>query len=307
MPFCMTSYFVKSISRIASKLVTLQVRISLNRRRGKKAFLSVSGGLTLEAALVLTLFIFASVTLMLPMKILNTQRKIQAALECVGEDFSKYTYLQEQLDTGLEALVSGAGDFAKEFCHYLGAGIAESYIEAQVMEHADTSMIQQVTMKRSEFLTDGAWFDLILDYEIQMPFSVLGLHAVSCTARCRRRAWIGLAGKNEIGEIGASGEQMVYVGKHATRYHLDRYCHYLANNLTAVSFDEVDKLRNQSGGKYSACAVCASLSGSGSTVYIMLEGKSYHASRVCRAIISYVRMVPLSEVEHLGACSYCGK
>lgn len=308
MPFCMTNRFGISISIIASKLVTLQVRISLNRRRDKKAYLSVSGGLTLEASLVLTLFIFASVTLLLPMQILNTERKIQAALECAGEDFSKYAYLQKYLDTGLEMFVPGAGDFAKEFCQYLERGIAENYIEARVMEYADTSMIQQVTMKRSEFLTDGAWFDLILDYEIRMPFSVLGLNAVSCTARCRRRAWIGMEGKHAIGEGGAeTEEQMVYVGKHATRYHLNRYCHYLANNLTAVSFDEVKHLRNQSGGKYYACSVCASLSGTGSTVYIMPEGKNYHASKTCRAIISYVRMVPLFEVEHLGACSYCGK
>lgn len=314
MPFSMMEFYRKSISFTVLKLVTLQVRIPLNYRKkilgnchGRKAFLSVSGSLTLEAALVLTLLIFSSTVLILPMRILNTERKIQAALESVGEDFSMYAYLQKNLKDGLDDLVPGASEWAKDFCHQLETGIAETYIESKVMEHADTNVIQQVTMKQSEFLEDGEWFDLILNYEIRMPFPVLGLDAVSCTARCRRRAWIGKTGKDGEAEAGTENvEEMVYVGKNPTRYHRKRSCHYLANDLTAVSFEEVGSMRNQSGGKYYACAVCASGCGEGSTVYIMPSGSSYHGSRTCTAIIAYVRMVPLSEVAHLGACSYCG-
>lgn len=316
MPFCMGLIDKKTfISLFALKLVTLQVRIlrnycrcSLHRCHDRKAFLSVPGGLTLEASLVLSLLIFASVTLLLPMRILNTERKLQAALECVGEDFSKYAYLQTRLEQGLEATVPGAGEFAKEFCHQLEGGIAEMYIEARVMEYADTVNIQQVTLRESQFLEDGEWFDLILNYEIRMPFPVLGLNAVERTARCRRRAWIGKAGKDgKTGFEEEMTEEMVYIGKNSTRYHKSRSCHYLANKMEVVAFEAVETLRNQSGGKYYACAVCASACGAGSTVYIMPQGTSYHSSKMCTAILAYVRMVPLSEVAHLGACSYCGK
>ncbi|MGN0158666.1 MAG: hypothetical protein ACI39W_05935 [Brotaphodocola sp.] len=312
MPFSMANKHRKSISFFVKKIVTLQVRIPgiyhknpLNKRHGKKASLSVSAGLTLEASLVLSLLIFASVTLMLPMRILNTERKIQAALEAAGEDFSQYAYLQNVLESGLELSVPGANDFAKAFCRQLGTGIAEGYIEARVMDYADTDSVQQVTMRRSEFLEDGEWFDFILDYEIQMPFPVLGLSKMDRTARCRRRAWIGKEGMDGDGAA-ENDEEMVYVGKYATRYHRSRYCHYLFHDLTAVSLDEVENLRNNSGGKYHACAVCAS-GGSGDTVYIMPEGTSYHSSKTCTAITAYVRMVPLAEAEHLGACSYCGQ
>lgn len=65
-----------------NKIVTLQVRI-LNRmiansshgRHGKKAFLPVPASMTLEAALALSLFLFASVSLILPMKIMTTERR----------------------------------------------------------------------------------------------------------------------------------------------------------------------------------------------------------------------------------------
>lgn len=309
--------------------VTLQVRIRPYKRRiqsllighGKKAFLPASpylpsgrrrritASLTLEATMVLSLFIFAVVCMILPMKIMNTDRKIQAALESVGEDFSRYAYLKDILDKGEAFNIPGAGDFAKAFCGHLAAGAAEGYAQVMVIQHLDTDAVKHVRMLRSSILEDGEMFDLIFDYEIRMPFPVLGMKAIERTAHCRRRAWIGKPGKDGGSGSGESDreDETVYVGKNSTRYHRSRTCHYLANNLTSVLYDVVSELRNDSGGKYYACRVCGSGAGTGSTVYIMPSGGSYHSTKNCTAIIAYVRAVRLSEVEHLGACSYCSR
>ena len=53
-------------------------------------------------------------------------------------------------------------------------------------------------------------------------------------------------------------------------------------------------------------AVCGSKAGEGDAVYIMKSGSRYHSDASCTAITAYVQAVKLSEVEHLGACSYCG-
>lgn len=305
------------------KNVTLQVRIPTDKNtgkqffwncHGKKAFLSAptaAASLTLEAALSLTLFIFVVVCMMLPMKIMNTDRKIQAALESVGEEFSRYAYLKDLIDRGEEARIPGAGEAAKAFCGYLAEGVAVGYAQAAVMGHLDTSAVGHMRMLRSSILEDGEVFDLILDYEIRMPFPVLGLDAVKRTARCRRRAWIGIPGKegglgNGEGDSG-SKDETVYVGKDSTRYHRSRSCHYLANNLSAVAFDAVADMRNDGGGRYRACQVCGAGAGSGSTVYVMPSGDHFHTTKQCRAILAYVRAVRLSEVVHLGACSYCSR
>ena len=312
MPFSMTEL---SIIISLPQIVTLQVRIP-NRNaavvcrgcHGRKAFLSISASMTLEAAMVLTLLIFASVSLILPMKILNTERKVQAALEAVGEDFSRYAYLKDVIAGGKESAAAGADEFAKAFCRQLGAGVAEGYAQARVMEYVDTEAVEGMTMERSEILRDGEHFDLILDYQIRMPFPVLGMPAIRRTARCRRRAWIGKVGKDADGDGSSiAKDEYVYVGKGSTRYHRSRSCHYLSNQLTAVSADAIDEARNQSGGRYHACSVCVTEGAAGGTVYVMPQGSSYHSSKVCTAIVAYVRMVKLSEVEHLGACSYCGR
>lgn len=319
MPFCMA---VLMITISLSEIVTLQVRIPkenavilLYSCQRRKAFLSassekgVAASMTVEAALVLTLLIFASVSLILPMRILNTERRVQAGLEAVGEQFSQYAYLRDVMEREDSSSAKGADGFAKSFCRQLEAGVAEGYAQARAMEHADTGNIGRVTMVRSEIMEDGEHFDLILDYSIRMPFPVLGLGEVRRTARCRRRAWIGRAGKEGTGADDETVEkdETVYVGKDGSRYHRNRNCHYLTNQLSPVAWEQVADRRNKSGGKYHACAVCGGQAGAGDTVYILPEGGSYHTTKVCTAILAYVRCAKLSEVEHLGPCSYCSR
>lgn len=305
MPFSMIRK--KLMKKNKNKIVTLQVRIQEETGCGKRAFPSASASMTLEAALCLSLFIFAAVSLILPMKIMTTERRIQAGLEAVGEDFSRYAYLQDVLAEGKLSVIPGADEFAKGFCKNLSGGVAQGYAQVLAMAHADTGNVQYANMRRSAIREDGETFDLILDYEIKMPFPVLGLQAVSRTARCTRRAWIGKEGKvssgDEAGE--ADDDEIVYVGKDSTRYHRNRSCHYLSNTLTAISYEQVGEQRNHSGGIYHACASCGQGAGVGSTVYIMPSGSSYHTTRACKAILAYVRAVRLSEVRYLGACSYC--
>ncbi len=305
-------YLPINITVLLKTLVTLQVRIHISyikhilcSCRSKKAFLPAS--LTLEAALCLTLFIFASTCLILPMKIMNTERKIQAAMEEIGEDFSQYAYIKDALEKNDALSLAGADDFSKNFCKYLVSGIAQEYAKMQVISHVDTKAIKHLTMIRSQILEDGNTIDLILDYEIHLPFPVLKLSPLKRTIRCTRRAWIGKEGKNYDDSVSQNGEpdEIVYVGKNSTRYHKSRSCHYLANKLTSISVSQIDMLRNDNGGKYHPCSVCGK--NANGTVFITPSGKSYHSTKNCTAIIAYARAVRLSEVKHLGPCSYCGK
>jgi hypothetical protein len=297
------------------KIVTLQVRTFPNAIKasctkeasGKKVFLSASGSVTLEAALCLSIFIFASTCLLLPMKVMNTERQIQASMEQAGEDLSRYAYLKDAAEQGKLFATAGAGDFAKGFCKYLVEGMGEGYTEALVREHVKTDALTGIRMSDSQIMTDGEYIDLVMNYEIRFPFPMLGLSSLERTARCRRRAWIGLEGKDYDGDGGAVSEEdpLVYIGKRSTRYHRKRSCHYLSNDLTSVSRNAVSALRNKDGKKYKACAVCGKQAGE--ILYLMPSGESYHTDPDCKAIVAYVQTVHLSEVEHLGPCSYCSK
>lgn len=267
----------------------------------------LQASLTLETALVLPLLIFASVCLILPAKIMMTERKLQAGLEAAGEELSQYAYLLDSVEQGNLAGIPGAGEAAKAFSKNAGTIAAPLYARSRALAYCDTGNVSHVSMLASSVREDGETLDLVMEYDISFPFPVLGLSSLHRMVRSRRRCWIGREGRYGEGmENADEDEQIVYVGKNSTRYHPDRNCHYLSNKLTAVSWESVADKRNTDGSKYYPCSACAKGAGKGSTVYIMPSGGKYHALQDCKAIMAYVRAVKLKEVKHLGACSYCG-
>lgn len=272
--------------------------------RGKRALLPAFGkralaaSMAVEAAVVLPLFLFSCVCLLTPIKIFDCQRQVQGALEQAGEELSQYAYIQFQMEKGNEDL-----DSPVDAENLLGLG----YVRLRMAEQLERDWLEQVSFLGSEILSEDEEIRLVMNYRIRLPFSVLGVKSIPMESVCVRRAWVGAEGGREGLEGGGDAweeEQVVYVGKNPTRYHTNPGCHYISNDLTAVSIEQVEGLRNSQGGKYYPCARCGG-KGSGGTVYVTPSGTSYHTTQDCTAIIAYVRAVKLSEVAHLGCCSYC--
>ena len=282
----------------------------------KRALLSASlpesngqseGSMTAEAAMCLTLFLFMTVILMIPMKVMNTERKLQAALEAVGEDMAQYAYLGDKADCGMEEAAANAGQagtYLLQAARYFAGKGAKAYAAEKIREKADTAAIVEISAARSSILEDGITIDLIIEYEIRLPFPIFRMDTLKRQLRCCRRAWIGKSG-NEEDENGTEGQgKMVYIGKGSSKYHESRTCHYLFNDISGVDFARIESMRNRLGRKYRPCSICGKKIREG-TVYIMPSGESYHSDKGCRAITAYVQSVPMESVESLGPCSYC--
>lgn len=250
----------------------------------------------------LSLFLFLCVCLMMPMKMMDRQRQIQAVVESVGEELSQYAYVEYCLQSGTEASV----DTKRADSGDTGSLLAAGYAVARILGQVDNSWIESVSFDGTDIGTDDMVL-IVMKYRMKLPFSILGLSSVPVQHVCSRRMWNGADG-GRFGQGGTSDsteEELVYIGKNPTRYHRQRTCHYLYNDLKSVSAGEVESMRNQSGGKYMPCKTCGTGNGNG-TVYIMPYGGSYHMVKTCPSIIAYVQAVALSQVEYLGECSYCG-
>lgn len=305
-------FFRELIKIICKAKVTLQVHFPLIRKNisAKRVLLFASfqskpGSLTIEAAMALPLFLFAVVILMTPMKLLNDGRKVQTALEITGEELSQYVSALKELKRGEDLSAAGLDELPDGFLEEITEQSILLYARMKMGKYEVYRDTQSVSFLRSSVLKDKETIDLIMDYRIRLPFPVLGLKSVPMSARCFRRAWIGntLLYEEESGDT----EEMVYVGRDSTRYHKKRTCHYLFNHIKAVNETELESIRNTGGGIYKPCSRCSSLEREGSIVYIMPSGEKFHSSRECSAITAYVRLVPISEVIHLGACSYCSQ
>ena len=270
----------------------------------------LSASLTLEAALALPLVLFSMVLLMTPFRIMDASRKMQGICDGICMDVSKYAYSLCRIDLPGSGSAEAEKDEDEEgsFVSLMGSGVLGGYAAARAQAAADDEGLQVVSFLDTQCMVEDDLVTIKLDYLYRLPFPVFGLGAVRQSVVSSRRAWVGAEGSKGRGAEGKTEEEdpWVYVGETSTRYHLSAGCHYLSNDLSAVSLDRARAARNASGGKYYPCARCARSAAAGQTVYIMPNGSSYHTDPDCSAIIAYVRTVRLSEVEHLGACSYCG-
>lgn len=319
MPFFQHALICRKNCPYAAEILTLQVRRPGEKRipkmvpQGEKRVwiffsgTSRRGSVSVEAALALSLFIFAMVSMLVPFRMMERQRQVQAALESVNEDLCQYAYLEYMLMNGEELPKEETG-WEGELLQNLVNRAAGEGAKILAKEKFSQEGMSGLSFDRSSVLTDGETASLYLDYKMNLPFSILELEALSFSSGSVRRAWIGREGKTRDGESEGTEEkdQVVYVGKNSTRYHRSRTCRYLTTRLQPVKRELVGECRNQDGGKYYPCAVCGQKAGAGGLVYISPGGSRYHTDSRCTAITAYIKAVKLSEVEHLGACSACG-
>ena len=285
----------------------------------------LAASLTVEAALVLPLFLFAMYLLILPLRMMDTAREMQQICESVCQDTVQLLYLKSLTkkdgpDAGGDEGTDGSGRSGEVRPADVEETVTDLRLEgaltgnavgmaaaAQARAKVKDGYVVHLLSLRSSILGDGETVRLTLDYDYRLPFSVFGLGSIHQSVTAVRRAWTG---RTEGGLMPASGEsgtedsETVYVGKNSTRYHSSPSCHYLSNDLTAVSYESVSGERNSSGSKYHPCSRCAK-GVTGGTVYISPSGTSFHTTESCSAITAYGRPVPKSEVAHLGPCSYC--
>ena len=261
-----------------------------------------SASLTVEAALVLSMFLFLAYALFLPIRWLDTQRKVQTVVEQFCEDLSQYMYVAKKLNDASEAdswMETDSWVDPKIF----SSGAAGLFIRGKVKERAD-----DVTVNVAEVPDGENHICLELTYREKIPFFSVLSEGISVHTAARRRCWVGLDGKLKAAGNGTeteAEETMVYVGAGMGRYHLNPECHYISNQYESILVSEAAARRTSGGKKVTACSVYAGDCSSGDVVYVTAQGEHYHKSMSCRAMMSYVRKVPLREVEYLGCCSYC--
>ena len=117
----------------------------------------------------------------------------------------------------------------------------------------------------------------------------------------RVKGWTGYIS----GGGGTDKETIVYITDYGLVYHQDMYCTYLELSIRAVKPEEIETLRNQSGGKYYACSSCKNKEETEGILYVTDYGDRYHTSLECSKVKRNIYAVPLDEVYGLGGCSKC--
>lgn len=259
-------------------------------------FAPLRGALTVEAAMVLPIFLYCMITAMQYCQVMETAVRLAGGLTDASEKMAASAYLYEYPED------AGRSDPPQAAVSALSFAWAHNHI---VKTAGDTSRIKNMNMALSSLLQEGQMIDLVMTYQVRSPFRIVRLPGYFFLQRASVRAWTGRLAGNEDGEEGGeeSGET-VYVTETGSVYHEDPECTHLKLSVREVDRDMLGGLRNNSGGKYHACEKCKG--GTGSTVYITNEGSRYHSSLTCSGLKRTVREITREEAANMRACSKCG-
>lgn len=277
-------------------------------RKGKTA----EASLTIEAALSFTLFLFAVVCLIMPMKMLDTQRRVQMILESVSKQMSQYAYLVYQSQKGEELLEGERNeddDNSQEAWSFyteelFSREVLQAYLQRKICNEVGKQRIKELDFTGTNITLDGESINLQVRYSFHLPFAVFRLKSINGFSRSFRRGWIGSDGGSRFREK-TEKERKVYVGNRMSCYHSFPNCHYISNQIEELLYQQVLSYKNNSGMHYKPCKVCGKEISQSKPVYVMPNGVHYHSRQDCSSIRYYVRTVRLEDVKELGECQYC--
>jgi len=267
------------------------------------SFLKKSGAsLTLEASLVLPLFLFYIMTLLYGLEIIRFQSDMQQALsiEITRESFEAY-----QKDYG-EVGDAVTGKNMIRMSDSVAAQNIKDYLDSQILPYLCVDKGRDglmVTIQENISGTDNR--SLSVTYKIKPFLYLMPIGDMKITEKMVMHDFTGY--RKEKDAIWSNfGEEGIYVfvTPNGEKYHFSESCTYLKVKLQAVESSKVKESRNLDGEIYRPCEVCGG--GNCYVVYVTKWGNRYHTKTDCNAIQKNVQRVLLSQVGGRTVCSKCG-
>ncbi len=264
---------------------------------------SLSASMTLEAAIVLPVFIFFFVNIMSAIDVLRVQSELEAALHQVGSDCMQMAYDSKASSNALN-LESEIVDIAEVsgFSVYAVAGVNKK-LDGKISGNIVKDGIKGLKFTSSRIMTEGDIIDIVVDYKVRPVFAIAGFHQFPVQSRFYGHAFTGYDPEHGIASENEA-EQIVYVTEHGTVYHSTVNCKYLSHTISSVAFSALGNKRNSSGGKYYSCEYCGKKV-TGGDVFITPYGDRFHSRVDCPGLKRTIYTIPISEVGGRGPCSGC--
>lgn len=268
--------------------------------------------MTVEAAIVLPLFLFFFLNLGCAMEMIRLHGNLQLALTDIGNRMSVYGYA---VYGGTNAGQSGGNAEAQSrslWAEFADLAFTYTYVKSEIADLTGEGYLadsplengsQSLQFRGSDVMASGGILDVVMTYRVKAPAEIPGV-SLSMANRYYGHIWSGYDVSGET-DSPADTEDVVYLTENASVYHESPDCTHLKLTVQSVSAAEVGDRRNQDGGKYKACEKCAKGTAP-STWYISPEGDSYHYRQDCSGLKRTIYTVPRSEAAGYRPCSRCG-
>lgn len=280
----------------------------------------LKASLTVEAALLMPLFIYFIMAFLYFIKLFIAYEQIQAAITRMGMDISKAAYVYQDFSTAEDVINFDFSIFDNEFEFRPGKMVDEmtgvAMLDLYARNFLDNSQINNscieggfdgLSFLNSDIFGSENYIDIIVSYKVKFPIRLFVIDEMKMVQRVRLRKWTGRRLLPAYEQKENAAEDTVYITENGSVYHTDINCSHIKLSVRAVMGIPED-LRNASGGKYYPCELCCDGEpDENAAYYISFNGSRYHTIRDCSRIKRTVREVKLSEVGGRPPCKRCGK
>ena len=306
----------------------------------------VKGTMTMEAAVIMPIFIIVIMSFTTVLHIIYVQMCVQSAIDYVGMSIQAkgivYDYIYSTTDRVLDdtkhsitdMILNGTGLPDNElfgealdwsFSQLRDAGVNKVFdvmVEEEVNRQlktldADYSCIvgglSGIEYGDSSIVSNEGDFEIVAKYKVKIPIFFSRNIKFKISQGIRAKMFGGSITmpniKNDEEIADADQTQItVYITEHGDVYHRSKDCVYLTNRMIKEKLSEMVDKRNNSGGKYYMCERCGSETPlmSDKYVYYSVEGERYHVSLKCPSISRNMKETNIEEIGGRKECAKCG-
>lgn len=277
----------------------------------------ISASATVEAALVIPLYVYAIMAIAFLLNAEMIKKDISCAAYNSIRAVSKYSYAGEYPYDG-EAKERGttADDvkYAGEYLYDTESEISEKLllytclIKELGTEYADRHYIVNgnagINISASDISTYSGEIKLTIAYSLKNPFDIFGMGNIKQEQSFCSQSWLGEAYSRRIDTEDA--QETVYITEHGSVYHTHKNCAYLELSVHQIAFAELETARNLSGGKYYKCEKCGNNQNTG-MVYVTNYGDNYHTKNTCSRLKRTVIRIKKDLVSDMDMCKKCAE
>lgn len=266
-----------------------------------------SASMTVEAALVLPLLLFFFLNLTSAFEMIRLHNNLELALWNIGTRMSVYGYAYENLAKGLIEENPAMPEAVKSLAD---VAFTNLYARNKVIEYLGRDYLDQAPLingakglnfLESVFVADEDCVRLVVTYRVSPWMNVLGVPPLRMANQYYGHAWTGyrIPVENDETEM-----DYVYVTEHGQVYHETKECSHIKLSVYQVSLEEVIRLRNEAGKRYSLCFLCRDKAPF-MKVYITREGSRYHNSTECSGLKRSIIAIERKNAGKYRPCSRC--
>lgn len=285
----------------------------LNRDRALEA------SMTVEAALVLPLFLFFLMNVLFLLDVIRLQSRITAALQQTGDRICEYAWYREYAAGGAVGSGDGAETGGIEIPQAAGDILSLAFVSGEVRNHLGSDYMNSTCLRggsggisylQSKILSGDDIVEIHADYRTRPFIPVLNGPDFSMRSTYYGHAWTGYeigsgTGTESGSSSGDPSDDRVIVAENGVVYHTDPDCVYLRPDIRETDASALGHLRANDGSIYHPCEYChPSPDG---TVYITPDGNRYHSTRSCSRLLRTTHEETVEDVSaHLRPCPKCG-